>query len=62
MDRTKFIIELSKLMVKMSERNATEQELLNVVEFFKAAVKTTMECDNIYEFEILNNYRKKYFK
>jgi hypothetical protein len=62
MDMVKSIIELSKLMSVMAEKGATEQELKNVVEFFKAAIETTLAVDNIYEFSVLNEYREKYCK
>lgn len=59
-EKVKYIIELSKLVCVMQERGATTIELLNVGEFFKAVMTTKMECDDIYEFDILTEYHKKY--
>ena len=60
MERIKFIVELSELIIVMSRRGATEEELSNVVEFFKVTIETELECDTIYEFKLLKEYRKKY--
>ena len=60
-EKVKYIVELSKLVNKMAERGATQIEILNVGEFFKAVMTTTMECDDIYEFDLLRKYRDKYY-
>ena len=61
-EKVKFIVELSKLVCVMNEKGATKTELLNVGEFFKAVMTTIMECDDIYEFELLKEYKNKYLK
>ena len=60
-EKVKHIIELSKLVCKMTEKEAPTIELLNVGEFFKAVMSTKMECDDIYEFKLLREYRNKYY-
>ena len=61
-EKVKHIIELSKLVNNMTERGATQIEILNVGEFFKAVMTTTMIGDDIYEFDLLRKYRDKYSK
>ena len=54
---------LSKLIIEMSIKGATEEELLNVVEFSKVVIKDQLEeGQDIFEFELLNEYRNKYLK
>lgn len=60
-EKLKHILALSELIDTMRENGATEEELLNVAEFFKAVINTELECDSIYEFEVLDGYRIKYF-
>ena len=61
MDKMKYIVELSKLIIEMHNKGATEDELSNVVEFIKVAIDDQLEEGNdIFEFELLNEYRNKY--
>lgn len=62
MDKINYIIVLSKLMIEMNNKGATEDELSNVVEFIKVAIDDQLEEGNdIFEFELLNEYRNKYW-
>ncbi len=62
MDKMKYIVELSKLIIEMYNKGATEDELSNVVEFIKVAIDDQLEEGNdIFEFELLNEYRNKYW-
>lgn len=62
MDKMKYMVELSKLIIEMYNKGATEYELLNVVEFIKMAIDDRLEEGNdIFEFELLNEYRNKYW-
>ena len=62
MDKMKYIVELSKLIIEMYNKGATEDELSNVVEFIKVAIDNQLEEGNdIFEFELLNEYRNKYW-
>lgn len=62
MEEMKYVVELSKLIIEMYNKGATEYELLNVVEFIKVAVNNQLEeGQDIFEFELLNEYRNKYW-
>lgn len=62
MDKMKYIVELSKLIIEMYNKGATEDELSNVVEFIKVAIDNQLEeGQDIFEFELLNEYRNKYW-
>lgn len=63
MDKEMKLDVLSKLISEMSIKGATEEELLNVVEFSKVVIKDQLEEGlDIFEFELLNEYRNKYLK
>lgn len=62
MDKINYIIVLSKLIIEMNNKGATEDELLNVVEFIKVAIDDQLEeGQDIFDFELLNEYRNKYW-
>lgn len=60
--KIKQMYDLSKLLVSMVENGATEQEILNVGEFQTAVTLTRVIYENIYEIDILKEYKDKYCK